>query len=96
MFMVPGMAHTRGGEGADAIDYLGALEAWVEHGHAPDSLLSYHLRTPQNYMGLPALRYPLDAARYDWTRPIYDYPAVPVLADGKDRGDARSWLANSP
>jgi feruloyl esterase len=91
LFMVPGMAHTRGGEGADAIDYLAALENWVEHKQAPDSLLSYHLRTPQTYMGLPVLRYPLAASRYDWTRPIFAYPHVAAW-DGKGaRGDPNAW-----
>ena len=32
LFMVPGMAHCGGGEGADRFDMLGALENWVERG----------------------------------------------------------------
>jgi len=95
MFMVPGMAHTRGGEGADAIDYLSALEAWVEHGHAPAFLLTYHLKIPQNYMGLPVLRYPLGGARYDWTRPVFAYPAVPAWNGTGDRTKAEHWVAGS-
>ena len=93
LFMVPGMAHTRGGEGADAIDYLSALEAWVERGTAPESLLSYHLRTPQTYMGLPVLRYPLASGRYDWARPIFAYPQVPVWDGTGDRKLPGSWRA---
>ena len=96
LFMIPGMAHARGGEGADAIDYLAALEDWVEHGRAPDSLLSYHLRVPQTYMGLPVLRYPLAAGRFDWTRPVFAYPGVAVW-DGKgDRKLGASWLVARP
>lgn len=38
LFMVPGMAHCGGGEGANAFDALGALEQWVESGRAPDSI----------------------------------------------------------
>ncbi len=91
LFMIPGMAHTRGGEGADAIDYLAALENWVEHNQGPDSLLSYHLRKPQTYMGLPVLRYPLAAAQYDWTRPIFAYPQVPAWDGNGARANASSW-----
>jgi feruloyl esterase len=32
LFMVPGMAHCRGGEGPNTFDMLGALERWVEQG----------------------------------------------------------------
>jgi feruloyl esterase len=38
LFMVPGMAHCRGGDGADSFDALGALEGWVERSVAPDRL----------------------------------------------------------
>jgi hypothetical protein len=96
LFMIPGMAHARGGEGADAIDYLAALEDWVEHGKAPDSLLSYHLHTPQSYMGLPVIRYPLASDRYSWTRPVYAYPQSPVWDGTGDRTKAASWKPVAP
>jgi feruloyl esterase len=35
LFMVPGMNHCRGGEGADTIDMQPAIENWVERGQAP-------------------------------------------------------------
>jgi feruloyl esterase len=38
LFVVPGMNHCTGGDGPYAIDYLDALESWVEHGRAPDQL----------------------------------------------------------
>ena len=91
LFMIPGMAHARGGEGADAIDYLAALEDWVEHAKAPDNLLSYHLHTPQSYMGLPAIRYPLPQDRYNWTRPVFAYPRIPVWDGSGDRNKPESW-----
>ena len=43
LFMVPGMDHCAGGEGASAIDYMGAISAWVERGKAPDALRGVHL-----------------------------------------------------
>ena len=76
LFMLPGVAHCRRGPGADAIDYLSHLEDWVERGKAPEYLTAHHLRTPQNYRGLPRPRYPLPEADYDWTRPVFPYPKV--------------------
>jgi feruloyl esterase len=35
LFMVPGMAHCRGGNGPDTFDSIGTLEAWREKGAAP-------------------------------------------------------------
>lgn len=43
LFLVPGMNHCGGGAGAFAVDWLTALEAWVEHGQAPDVLVSAHV-----------------------------------------------------
>jgi feruloyl esterase len=40
LFLVPGMDHCRGGDGAQDVDYIGALEQWVERGTAPDRLLA--------------------------------------------------------
>ncbi len=40
LFMVPGMAHCGGGEGATAFDALPALEQWVENGKAPDRIVA--------------------------------------------------------
>lgn len=42
LFMVPGMNHCAGGDGASQIDWLAALDAWVERGKAPDSVTGYH------------------------------------------------------
>jgi feruloyl esterase len=40
LFMVPGMAHCGGGEGATTFDMMAALEQWVEHGKAPETVLA--------------------------------------------------------
>lgn len=45
LVMVPGMEHCWGGDGPFAIDYISAMEAWVERGEAPDRLRAAH-RTP--------------------------------------------------
>ncbi len=43
LFMLPGLQHCRGGEGATEIDPLAALERWVEAGEAPDHLTAAHV-----------------------------------------------------
>ena len=42
LVMVPGMNHCWGGNGAFAIDYIRAMEDWVERGQAPDTLRAAH------------------------------------------------------
>ncbi len=43
LFVIPGMRHCTGGDGAYAIDYLSYLEAWVERGTPPDKLVGAHV-----------------------------------------------------
>ena len=77
LFMLPGVAHCRRGPGADTVDWLTALERWVEQGEAPDAVESWHPVEPQGYLGLPRPRFPLDPKRYDWSRTLYPYPLEP-------------------
>jgi feruloyl esterase len=42
LFMVPGMNHCGGGSGPWQVDWLGALERWVERGEAPTELTARH------------------------------------------------------
>ncbi|MFL6602577.1 MAG: tannase/feruloyl esterase family alpha/beta hydrolase [Steroidobacteraceae bacterium] len=44
LFVVPGMNHCTGGDGAYAVDYLSYLEAWVERGMRPDQLIGSHVK----------------------------------------------------
>lgn len=41
LFMMPGMDHCGGGEGAFVYDYLGTLDNWVETGKAPASMTGF-------------------------------------------------------
>ena len=43
LFLVPGMNHGSGGDGAFAIDYLSAMERWVADQGAPDVLVGAHV-----------------------------------------------------
>ena len=90
LFMIPGMAHCRGGEGADTIDYLSALVDWVEHGKAPDVLTAYNMKTAGNPF-LPA-ETPVDPANVVFSRPVYPYP---IQARYK-RGDINAAASFGP
>jgi pimeloyl-ACP methyl ester carboxylesterase len=73
LFMVPGMGHCFGGAGPFAIDYLSALENWVERDVAPDQLTGAKLRG--THAGPSMIRsFPRDAAEIEFTRPILPYP----------------------
>ena len=95
LFMIPGMNHCVGGEGAHAVDYLSYLEAWVERGEAPDTMLAGHPKpdVPQRpQYGAPALA-PGQAA---FTRPLYPYPLQPRYKGKGDVDAAASYAPQSP
>lgn len=60
LFMAPGMNHCSGGDGPNKFDMLAALEAWREHGKAPDAVLASHETD----------------GKIDRTRPLCAYPGV--------------------
>ncbi len=43
LYLLPGVGHCNGGPGPDKVDWLGALVDWVEHGKAPQRLISTKL-----------------------------------------------------
>ena len=45
LFMVPGMAHCRGGDGPNTFDSIGAMEAWREKGVTPTQLTGFNPQT---------------------------------------------------
>jgi feruloyl esterase len=91
LFMLPGTAHCRRGPGGDSVDWISAIENWVEHGQAPDQVIAHHLVREQNYLGLPRPRYPLPAGSYDRTRPVYPYPLIARYKGAGDPNIAASW-----
>lgn len=69
LFLVPGMHHCSGGPGPDRFDTLSAIEAWVEHGKAPDVIqASTGPESPVQHR-LPLCPYPKQA-RYRGTGEI--------------------------
>jgi feruloyl esterase len=55
LFMVPGMAHCRGGDGPNTFDTVGAMEAWREKSATPTALTGFN---PQTSLTRPICSYP--------------------------------------
>jgi feruloyl esterase len=90
-YLIPGMDHCRGGVGVDTVDWLTALEDWVERGAAPATLIG---AKRSDGVGPPGAKgFPLDPARIEKTRPIYRFPQV---AKYRGLGDGRRAEAFRP
>ena len=87
-YLVPGMDHCAGGEGAWAIDYLTPLESWVEQGEAPAALPGAHPLLPFGQANAP----PGQA----FTRPVCPYPQIPAYQGSGDTADAANFECVSP
>jgi hypothetical protein len=99
LFMLPGVGHCLGGPGGGDVDWLTALEHWVEAGQAPDAVIAYKMKL-ENRPTLQTLagdtfvltpRYPLPADSYLRARPVYAYPAVAQWDGAGDPTLAASW-----
>jgi feruloyl esterase len=55
LFLVPGMAHCRGGDGPNTFDAIGTLEAWREKSVAPAQITAFN---PQTSVTRPVCPYP--------------------------------------
>jgi feruloyl esterase len=75
LFMIPGMAHCTGGDGTDCFSMLGAIDHWVESGHAPDSI--------------PAAR--KEGDRVIRTRPLCPFPQEAIYQGQGSTDDAASF-----
>lgn len=62
LFMVPGMRHCGGGEGADTFDKVGAMEEWVKSGHAPEQIVASRVEGGKVVRTHPLCPYPQTAA----------------------------------
>lgn len=94
LFMIPGMGHCWDGNGAYAIDYLSALEAWVEEGRAPQFLIGTHPKDAyKNDVRDGRLTLPLKTEAVQFTRPHFPYPATARYAGRGDPNDASSFVA---
>jgi feruloyl esterase len=80
LFMAPGMGHCGGGEGPNTFDALGALEQWVEHGRAPDSIVA------SNVAGGAIVR----------TRPLCPYPQAAAYKGTGSHDEAANFACQVP
>jgi len=80
LFMVPGMAHCRGGDGTSNFDMLSALEQWVENGKAPDRIDAARVRNVIT----------------DRTRPLCPYPQVAVYTGTGSTDEAANFSCRVP
>src|SRR5688572_10768812 len=71
LFLMPGVSHCSGGDGPDTFDGLGALEAWVERGEAPERIEAAKLVDGKTVRTRPLCPYP-QVARYDGSGSIDD------------------------
>jgi feruloyl esterase len=81
LYLVPGMDHCSGGEGAFAIDWLTPLEQWVESDQEPGPLVGAH---------------PPAQGSDAFTRPVCPYPQVPTYNGSGDAADAASFACAEP
>lgn len=75
LFMVPGMGHCGGGDGASTFDMVAALDQWMTTGKAPASIPASRVRD----------------GKVDRTRPLCPYPQFAVYKGSGSIDDARNF-----
>jgi hypothetical protein len=89
LYLLPGVGHCGGGKGADVVDFLSALEAWVEREVVPDLLVGYHIL---GEVDPGAQRFPVDPAQVAFSRPQYPYPAFARYSGKGEMRDYKNWV----
>ncbi|MFT4251288.1 MAG: tannase/feruloyl esterase family alpha/beta hydrolase, partial [Caulobacter sp.] len=82
LFVAPGVEHCQGGLGPAPVALQSAIEAWVEEGRAPASLLAVQTRGGVEGKG--------------FSRPLCPYPAVARYAGQGPRDGAESFACIAP
>jgi len=80
LFMVPGMGHCGGGDGASTFDMVPALDRWVETGTAPERIPASRVRN----------------GKVDRTRPLCAYPRYARYSGTGSMDDAASFICAAP
>ncbi len=83
-YLVPGMDHCAFGEGAWAVDWLGAMEAWLDSGAPPEALPAAH---PAGAFGPPGT-----PPGKPFTRPACPWPLVASYRGEGNPDDAASFV----
>jgi feruloyl esterase len=93
LFLVPGMQHCSGGIGPERFDTLSAIEGWVEHGTAPESIAATTKPDAATPHSLPLCPFP-QQAHYSGRGELSDAanwscaPPAPETASGGHSGKA--------
>lgn len=80
LFMIPGVGHCSGGAGPDTVNWLAALENWVEKGTAPTQI--------------PASK--VVGGQTTFTRPLCVYPQVETYKGSGEIKDAANFACALP
>ena len=91
LFMVPGMDHCGGGEGASSFDTLGTIDAWATSGQAPNSIVATRPTAAGGPPGAPA-----GPPRAPMSRPLCPYPQYARYNGTGDTGEAGSFSCVGP
>jgi feruloyl esterase len=79
-YIAPGVNHCAGGPGADSTDLLAALDAWVEDGTAPQSLIARKLDRTSGAVA--------------FARPLCEYPQFPLYTGPANDAAATALATN--
>jgi hypothetical protein len=82
LFMVPGMDHCGGGEGASSFDTIAAIDAWATTGKAPERIVA--TRAPSPNPSAPKLA-PI-------SRPLCPYPLIAKYDGSGDANSEKSFV----
>jgi feruloyl esterase len=89
LYLIPGMDHCRGGVGVDTVDWITALENWVEKKEPPQTLIGAQRN---DGVGPPGAKgFPLDPAKILKTRPLYPFPNVAAYVGSGDSAQAANF-----
>lgn len=94
LYLLPGVAHCGGGTGAADVDFLRALEGWVEDDRAPDMLVAWRTKQSVPMMVRPP-RFP-PAGEVLLKRPVFPYPGVAHYEGKGDPLDPKSYARVVP
>jgi feruloyl esterase len=75
LFMIPGMAHCRGGEGVNSFDSISIIDNWVANANPPAQIPASRVRD----------------GKVEGTRPVCSYPRVAVYKGTGNTDDARNF-----
>jgi feruloyl esterase len=97
LFMLPGQNHIpQVGGGAETVDYLSYLEAWVERGIAPDVLLAERMKELAGFAGPVTYTRYLTPANVAFSRPVYPYPVRARFSGRGNPATADNWVPVPP